>query len=702
MAWSLVPGQVATGGFNATSGNATLPSGTTAGNTVLVAFATYTRSMATTAGFVIDSAASAATTRIQLFRRSNVPAAETSWAFTTGVANACAWVAVEIEGMDPTTPLDVSVAAVTNVTTGTSISTGTTPTSTTYDGLVLGLVGASISGTTPGTLSAWTGGYTEIGQSGQAGPTNSAVVGLALLGTESLSTFSTSASHSATLTVSFPGAGWAVVYTAANAKRAANVVNMAGFEQGLAAGLATGAANAPAFDTIGGTPAIVSTNPRSGSYCLELSSSAAAEWVQWAGAASFGSAGTYAVPRFGVYFPSSLPSGDLDLFNLAGASGANVANQNVTLRYRSASQKLGIQIRDPVGAVDYTEVLSALPVVVNAWYAIDIRYSAPTLTVDWQVDGVDQAQASALVMQPSSTLSLGWFGASTGTVRYDDVVLSRTPGHYPLGNFRILPLKPDPAGTLTISGTTANFNTFSANGTMAAWNAATALAAIDDLPPTIGASADGIAQITLAASDYVEIPMETYDAPANGGVARAVRMYACGWGAGSPAAATIGFRGYEGSAETVLWSVADPAFTNSTTTPGWVCKMFKPTGGWTQAKLDTLAFRMGFSGDATPDIGIHSIMAEVAIQQGTTETMFGTVGDVQVTVDRAPDSSGIITMTTVTPEGKATALHYEESGTPTDVTVAPASSRDDVLDAPDHPSTNYVAIYPDPEGVADT
>src|SRR5690349_20717871 len=109
---SIVSGQVASGGASATSVNATLPAGTTAGNTVFVVFGTNQRTMATTAGFVIDSPTSTANARVQVFRRSNVPAGEMSWTFTTGVALAEAWVAFEVEGLDASTPLDVVVSAV--------------------------------------------------------------------------------------------------------------------------------------------------------------------------------------------------------------------------------------------------------------------------------------------------------------------------------------------------------------------------------------------------------------------------------------------------------------------------------------------------------------------------------------------------------------------------------------------------------------
>jgi hypothetical protein len=131
--------------------------------------------------------------------------------------------------------------------------------------------------------------------------------------------------------------------------------------------------------------------------------------------------------------------------------------------------------------------------------------------------------------------------------------------------------------------------------------------------------------------------------------------------------------------------------------------MVRPASGriiWTQAVLDALAIRFG-SNDATPDIGPHAVLGEAVVRKGVTEAMFGTTGDVTVTASRDPDSGGILSLTTTTPVGKSTELHYEINASPTDVTLAENSTRDDALNAPDRPTVNYAAIYPAAEGVPD-
>lgn len=687
------------GGFNGTSGNATLPAGTTAGTTLILVVGTASTSVSPNppTGFtpVNGEGPTPAANRAFVFRKSNVAAGETSWTVAITSAQLVTWSVMEVDGLDLTNPKDVATATFQNGSAVTSASTSTSPQSTAYDVFVVAYhLGNNTTNTTIPTWSGQTGGFTEVTDAGVAGASTASGLSVSVTTSQQLSTFACTATASVTVNT---GSGL-VVYAAAGAKRQANVQIMAGFEWGTVAGLTTGTGAAlgnQIFDSSAGTPAIVtSPRPGSGAYALELSASAAVEYVQWTGSASLGTASNFFVARVCFCFPGSLPGADVQVLSIHGASGT--PTQSGTVFYRSASQKIGVRVTETATPVVGTEQLSATTVVADTWYAIDLAFdgsSTSLYAIDWQLDGVGQTRATVVpaigTAGAIAAMTLGWIASSTATIRYDDVVASRTLGHYPLGDFRIFPLKPDPAGTLTISGTAANFNTFSANGTMAAWNAATALAAIDDLPPTIGASADGIAQITAAATDYVNIPMETYDAVSGGSAARAVRMYACGWGAGSPAAATIGFRGYEGTTETVLMAAADPAFTNSTTTPGWVCKMFKPTGGWTQAKLDALAFRVGFSGDATPDIGIHSIMAEVAVRTGETRTLFGDFAS--ATVD--PDSQGVIQVEVIAPVGYPATLEYEIGGSPTQVPVAGGTTETETIDAPDAPTVKRITLY---------
>jgi hypothetical protein len=180
-------------------------------------------------------------------------------------------------------------------------------------------------------------------------------------------------------------------------------------------------------------------------------------------------------------------------------------------------------------------------------------------------------------------------------------------------------------------------------------------------------------------------------------------MYACGW-AVSTTAATIGFRAFDGTTETTLLAAANPLFDNSTTTPGWVAKMYKPATGWTQAALDALAFRVGFSTDATPDIGVHAVYAEVAVQTSEVAGVFGLAGSDRTMVESQTDpvSGGIEGLTVTTPPSRSATLTYEKAGSPTTVVVPPETVQTEVIDAADAATVNRIDLSYDPEGVADT
>ena len=624
---------------------------------------------------------------MRLFHRSNVPAAETSWAIAISIANECAWVAMEVEGLDPDAPVDAAPATNSASTSGTTIAAGATiPASTTYDGLAVALHAVSAGSTTPSTLSAQTNGYAELVEVGQPGAANAITLGVSTRPVQSLGVWNCDATSSTTLTATDPGNGTVVVFSAAGAHREPNIIHFWGFKVGTAAaGLSTGVALAKYWETQTGSPAIAADG-------LDLVSTAAAENISTGGNNSFfltGQVVKAAVAQIKLRFNTALPGADLVVATVLTPAG------DVVLRYVTASQKLGVKISTG------SEVLSDATVTAGGFLTVDLRLVGTTTAYncDWQLDygagPVAQTDATftagaALV---SWGLQLGWTAASTGNVTVAHAICSIIAGHYPLGTYSMVGLGVDPAGTLTISGTAGNFQTFTANGTMAAWNATTARGAIDELPPTVGASADGFAQITLAASDYVEVPMATHQA-APDGATRALRMCACGW-ATSTTAATIGFRGWDGSAETTLFAAADPEFDN-TTTPGWVCKMYRPAGGWDQAKLDALAFRVGFSGDATPDIGIHAIYAEVAVEATSEELTIGEAGGVEASTDKDTVTGATMGVTVVTPAGEGATLNWDD-GTPGSQAIGPADTHTEVFEGVDASTVAYVEVVSDNE-----
>lgn len=259
----------------------------------------------------------------------------------------------------------------------------------------------------------------------------------------------------------------------------------------------------------------------------------------------------------------------------------------------------------------------------GTFHRIDFRLDVTVnpIVLDWSVNGIAQTSISRAVA--ATTISAYTHGANSGSsstdVDADDLLLSVTSADYPLGSHKIpAALTVDTGGTLTVSGSTVNFNTFAgAAPTLTAWNATTARGAIDELPITVGSSQDGFAQVNTAASDYVEVPMTTYTL-ATGETVTGVRMLAPLW-AQSTTANALGLRSFNGTTETSLFS-GDPNADNSST-PAWCCKMLTQADFDTQTELDALAFRVGFSSNAGVDVGIHAIYAEVAVKESTASTV---------------------------------------------------------------------------------
>jgi len=689
------------GGFEGTTGTVSLASGTTAGNSVIIFFGAYAQTTGTVTGFTKRSPASANSARHHVFDRFNVGAGENNWTIGSGVSGVHSWIVVEVEGV---LDYDVGASAIVNTSSGTTAATGTSASCTTYDGVALAFHIATDTGAAP-ALSGQTGGFAELAQHGHTGATKGVVVALSTQFTQSLGTFQSTATCSVTLDVTDPASAWVAVYSAQGAKRAANIACIWGGGIATVAGIATGTTGNAPFDGVTGSPAIVATTPEPGfcgSNSLELSASAAAENLTWLNTGALGLTaplGSIQTPveRVCFQFPGALPAADLDVFS--GEPGTNPT----VIRYRSASGKIGVQI----GAG--TEQLSADVVAADTWYAVELRVDQRTTTYtgDWQLDSpatgpVGQAQVSlagATAGLGLNALRLGWNSAQTGTVRYGFVLVSKIAGHYPLGRHDILPVTVDPAGTIALGGTAAStdFETYTSNGTTAAWNATTARDNIDEVPPTIGAAADGLCQVVADATAYVEIPLTTVQGAPDGAI-RAVRLYFCGWAA-STTAATVGFRDHDGTTEHTLLAAADPAFDNSTTTPAWVCRMAGATSTivatWTQAKLDALVARVGFSTDASPKIGVHAVIGEAAVQTATAAEVVGQAGGLEVTQQVDPLTSGVLGVTATAPPEYPATLHLDVDGTPESQVVAAGTSYTRPVDAVDVGTVTRIVIEPD-------
>lgn len=673
--------QYNTGSFTGSSGSVTLPAGTQAGSTIIIAAGlglpvggSTTIGLNTPSGFVRAVGHDGQYARPYVFVKTVASAGETSW--TLNISNASSqpvvWAVFEgfgfdIDAADPSTGV-YQTTVLAGQSEGSPIASRTTfdpdPDNESYDVLAVAVHFATATTTSVPTLSAAGSGWVDIASQTLVGATNAYHLVVAARPTLTLEDLTSTSNVSPN---SYLHAG-IFTLTGLGARYLPKLHTCFGASVGTATNLTvsstpTGGGQGPApWDVQVGSPAIVTSTPRTGSYCLELSSSSAAECLSWESLSfpNYGTLNLYEtgstapwIERFHFYFPTSLPGADVELASVECQSLTN----GMTIWYRAASQKIGVKVGTG------TEQLSDATVAANTWIGLDYRFDARTTTFkcDWQLDydsldatgPVAQTQASNTGMTVGSIdkVRKGWTVARTATVRFDDIAASQQYGAYPLGDVRIVTLSVDPAGTPTISGSSANFRVFTSNGgTLTTWSAAGTRNALDDVPPTIGASADGLTQISTAASDYCEVPMETYTAAPDFAV-RGLRWYWAGWAASSTGA-TFGFRSWDGVSEIAQHSAVDHNFDSSSLV--WMTRMQRPSLGkyvLTQAKVDALAARFGFSTDAAPDVGVHCVFGELVVAPATVYGIVEAETGFNVYVRQDPVSASVISLLATTPSG---------------------------------------------------
>lgn len=593
---------------------------TTAGNTVIVVIYTTATVTAIPAGFEFDAQGAGT---IHFMRKSNVGAAETSWTFTLNTSSDSAWYVVEMFGVDDVEPFEVSSSNTGTLTTGQTLNTDLTADTPGQSTFALACHASTTS--TGGITQSWgsqTNGFEEIAEVESAGTTHPRLV----VARKFVDGVSTQYGSTATLTHNL-GSGMTAkarvcVWRADGTHISAPIGFFTGFEQGTHGGLANVSAAVANYQIMATAVAPTGTwgthyliqagSARNGAYGLRITTSAASCYVPFRDV-------TWKAPALGFNVRVVSATGTVNV-----ATVETDGTDDVHLVYNASTTKYGL--RWGSGTVSYQAGTTAL----NTWVWIDIRLQVggtSTWHADWRIEtGTDTYSDEA---SPTDLTGLGTTnfvvryglgqitGTQTVTMDFDDIVESKYYPAYPLGPHVVVPLKVDPAGTATVSGTTGNFNVFTANGTLAAWNATNARNAIDELPPTVSASADGVVQITTAASDYMQFPMETYTCAEKEFIA-AVRMVASMWGGAGSATGTLAIKGYDGTTEfelvanTLVYDAASPTAL-SATDPIWHARVWTSGPGWTQTELDNAALRVGYSSDATPDMGISAIYLEVAI-----------------------------------------------------------------------------------------
>lgn len=673
---------------------------TVAGNTVLVFMKTGASGATPPAGFVVDKDAG---TLLVVFRKSDVAAGEglagsTPWTFTTAGNTTSEWYVVELSNVDPVEPLDASVTATGGPSNGGTLSTGTTLLNAGLHTAVFAAFGATKVGASTESWSGYTNGFEEVVDLDSVGA-QLAVARKFVTGTTG--TFSTTATLATTQGGAVTSYALIVAYRSADSPIVAPLAHFVGFEWGTHGGINSHTTPSPATNMMGslitnagtwGTNYLIQAgSARSSNYGLRVTQAAAATSV--------------------IIGSGSLPSGSVGCnVRVVSATGTPIVfsvmngslQTGAQLLYDATNQKLGVRA-GTTGTVSWESGTTPL----NTWRWVDLRVKTNTSTwlVEWRVEtgaGIytDQAAASQTGQTPGNrcgALNVCGSATQTMTADLDDICISNSWTAYPLGPHEVKLLTVDPAGTPSVSGTSTNFSVFTANGTLAAWNAVNARNAVDEVPPTISASADGVVQTAVAASDYIEFPMATY-ALGPDETCVGVRMLCPEWGGTGTGTGTIGYRGWDGTTETVLIAASasydpDSLTAISSTHPRWACAMWQSVNGWTQAELDAAAVRVGFSTDATPDMGVHAVYLEIAVGKTRSQQLFGDLASLEAD----PNRGGAVSITVDAAAGQDADLYYEEGGSPTTVPVTGGTSHTEQINAVFVEDTNYAALYLPPE-----
>ncbi|MGH2756066.1 MAG: hypothetical protein ACRDLB_16770 [Actinomycetota bacterium] len=387
-----------------------------------------------------------------------------------------------------------------------------------------------------------------------------------------------------------PGDRWAAALVAYRAASGApscatsTLAHLTGFEYGPAAWPATGLA-----DSLGasdGFPTVESTIARSGVYSLEIAKNGSG--VNYAG--TWLPSPSRAVVRFAVRL-ESLPTSNVSA--LVRVNGANTAN-DLDLEYNAAQNRFEIAF----GTDAATPALGT--VQAGRWYVIDLKVdlASSLWRADWRIDGVDQPQATH--SEAATTAIEFRYGsdvtADAYTANYDDASVSTISGDYPLGDGRVLALRPNGEGT---GNGRANFG--NETGTLIGTNANLRL---DDDP--MNSAIDYIWQDTASSTSYVELDFEDVTRTCIKGVSALLAYNSSGTG-GNNGKTSI----FAGTTERVLLSGDMSA---GGTGLRYARTIIAPAGPyWTQSLVNGLTARFGYSTDNSPQPRWHGLMLEYAV-----------------------------------------------------------------------------------------
>jgi hypothetical protein len=280
----------------------------------------------------------------------------------------------------------------------------------------------------------------------------------------------------------------------------------------------------------------------------------------------------------------SAPSIKSDMWSVAitgGASGCGVlkinTNGTIELSISGAGPQTGPNVAD------------------NAWHRVDmwLDSSGTTHTIQWRIDGSAQTNvvvAGQVARDPVRTIFGSQTSTHTLTVEFDDFMSgSNGATDYPLNGgqpYSVRFLVPNADGTHVAGTNVIEDQAGNDIGTVPAWSL------LDEIP---GSNSDYVRQVAIGASNYAEIAFED--------TSETAILAACGYLLGGSPTATNpnGTMRIVDSGGATLVDLYSGNMGGGSGTPRTVnLKIPDPGGdGWSQADLNGIKLRVGFSSSAS-------------------------------------------------------------------------------------------------------
>ena len=333
------------------------------------------------------------------------------------------------------------------------------------------------------------------------------------------------------------------------------------------------------FTTVTGAPTADNVTFRNGAYSLRIADAAAGSTIN---ALKTFTASSVVVARFAVRL-SSLPGVSSNLVYIDSGT-------DLVFGYDQATQKFQLTL----GASTAT---SASTVSAATWYVIDLRYDMrnnPNLG-DWRVNGVAQGQVS---LAAAATTANGFgLGATANpsifTANFDDIFVANQLTAYPVGDGKIVPLVPDGVGTHNTPGNFRNDDGTAINAT--SWQR------LDEVP--MNSITDYVRQQTNGGGSYLEFSLANTTETCVREISAVLAYHSANTPANDGKASV-----FAGSTESIMFS-GDM----SVNTIQYASVIAAPTTApWSQAAVNGLLTRVGYSTDTNPNPYWDAIMLEVA------------------------------------------------------------------------------------------